>query len=104
MKITKYPQSNFLIESESTRILVDPGYLTFEKYTADDFGKINAIDIPHCQLLYCQKCGRQLPANELIPKIKKCKIHPESDLDKVDGPPNTGFLINGILFHPGDGI
>lgn len=164
MKITKYPQSNFLIEKEGTRVLIDPGYLTFEKYKTEDFGdlsailvshrhwdhvdrepakiwsregvpiygnsdvvqvlgeedvkvneikngqefepggfKIKPIDLPHCQLLFCRKCNKQLPANELIPVVKKCKLHPEEELIKVDGPPNTGFLIDGVLFHPGDG-
>lgn len=164
MKITKFPQSNFLIEENNTRILIDPGYLTFEKFKTSDFGKLNAVlvshrhfdhidrqaakiwqgkgvpifgnfdvvqvlgeedikvneigidqefeigalriktvDIPHCKLLFCKKCGKQLPANELIPKIKKCKLHPQEELSQVDGPPNYGFLIDDILFHPGDG-
>jgi L-ascorbate metabolism protein UlaG (beta-lactamase superfamily) len=30
--------------------------------------------------------------------LPHCKMR-----DGSDGPPNTGFLINGILFHPGDG-
>ena len=165
MRITKFPQSNFLIENEKTRILIDPGYLTFEKFRLEGFGnldailvshrhfdhidrevakiwskegvpifgnpdvvqvlgevglrvkeiapdqefeigeiKIKTVAIPHCQLLFCKKCAKQLRANELIPQIKKCKLHSEVELDKVDGPPNTGFLINDILFHPGDGI
>lgn len=36
--------------------------------------KIKAIDLPHCKMQ-----------------------------DGTDGPPNTGFLIDGVLFHPGDG-
>lgn len=165
MKITKFPQSNFLIEKEEVRILIDPGYLTFEKFKLTDFGelsailvshrhwdhidrepvkiwsrrrvpifgnsdvvqilqeeeikvtqvgadqefnigevKIRTIEIPHCQLLFCKKCGRQLHADELVPIVKKCKVHLQEELEKVDGPENTGFLIDGVLFHPGDGI
>lgn len=36
--------------------------------------EITAIDLPHCKMA-----------------------------DGSDGPPNTGFLIEGVLFHPGDG-
>lgn len=36
---------------------------------------ITAYDLPHCKMI-----------------------------DGSDGPPNTGFLIDGIMFHPGDGI
>lgn len=165
MTITKFPQSHFLIEKDKTRMLIDPGYLTFEKFTRVDFGKLDAIlathrhwdhidreptkiwasegvkiygnfdvvqvlgeenikvseilpnqefemgdfqiktvNIPHCKLLFCRKCNKQLFANELIPIVKKCKVHPDENLNKVDGPPNTGFLIDDVLFHPGDGI
>lgn len=165
MRITKFPQSNFLIENEKTRILIDPGYLTFEKFRPEGFGnldailvshrhfdhidreaakiwasvgvpifgnsdvvevleeksirvkeiapeqefkigeiKIKTVAIPHCQLLFCKKCAKQLPANEILPIVKKCKIHPEEELAQVDGPPNTGFVTDDVLFHPGDGI
>lgn len=165
MKITKFPQANFLIEEGKTRILIDPGFLTFEKFAPVDFGKLNAIlashrhfdhvdyeaakiwsregvqifgnsdvvevlgeegvrvneiapeqefeigdfriktvSIPHCKLLFCKKCAKQLLANEILPKVKRCKVHPDDEPEKVDGPPNTGFVIDDVLFHPGDGI
>ena len=47
MKITKYPQSNFLIEENGGKILIDPGNFTFEKYQPDSFGQIDAILITH---------------------------------------------------------
>ena len=36
---------------------------------------IKPVDLPHCKML-----------------------------DGSDGPPNTGFVVNGAFFHPGDGI
>lgn len=36
---------------------------------------VKPIDLPHCKMI-----------------------------DGSDGPPNTGYVINGIFFHPGDGI
>lgn len=44
-----------------------------QPFEAGDF-KVMAIDLPHCKMQ-----------------------------DGSDGPPNTGFLIEGVLFHPGDG-
>lgn len=164
MKITKYPQSNFLIEDNGSRVLIDPGFLTFEKYQPSDFEsaqavlithqhpdhldkkatetlsglripiygnsdvasvlsnesvqinvvesnkefeaagfRIKPIDLPHCKLLYCTQCSKQLTASEISPE-KRCKLHPDAAPRLVDGPPNTGFVVNGVLFHPGDGI
>jgi L-ascorbate metabolism protein UlaG (beta-lactamase superfamily) len=164
MKITKFPQSNFLIESQESRILIDPGIFTFEKYKPSDFGSLNGvlithqhpdhlnnaavkalsalgigvfgnkdvasvlspesvevnivkpneefkighfkikpISLPHCKMLWCGICNDKI-SGENITLDKKCKIHPNEEPKQVDGPPNTGFLINKMFFHPGDGI
>src|SRR3989344_8152011 len=47
MKITKYPQSNFLIEEGGKKILIDPGNFTFEKYQPESFRQIDATLITH---------------------------------------------------------
>lgn len=44
-----------------------------EEFSAGGF-KIMAVNLPHCKMV-----------------------------DGTDGPPNMGYLIEGILFHPGDG-
>ena len=154
MKITKYPQSNFLIESNGKKILIDPGNLTFAKYSIDDFGpldavlithqhpdhldkgavrkliekgvtmygnhdvasqfenepfditkvfnenefdvagfKIKPIDLPHFQGLWCEACNQKITP-DTITKNKKCSLHPSQEPKKVDGPPNTGYIIN----------
>lgn len=163
MKITKYPQSHFVIESGSTKIMIDPGTLSFQKYSPEDFRDLNAVliththpdhldmtavkqiaseipvygngdvvsqleegdvvvtkvehdrefevgqvsirpvDIPHCKLLYCSAEKKTLKAPE-ISRDKKCKVHPALIPETTDGPPNTGFIINDVFFHPGDGI
>lgn len=163
MLITKYPQSNFLIEKNGARILIDPGIFTFEKFTKDDFGKLDAIflthqhqdhldleaieywvnknipifgnsdvkqvlekqsietkevksgngfefknfiikpiDLPHCKLLFCSKCDSILFEN--LTREKKCSLHLDLEPKQIDGPPNTGFVIDNLFFHPGDGI
>lgn len=45
-----------------------------QKYHFENF-EIEPVDLPHCKMI-----------------------------DTSDGPPNTGFLINNLFFHPGDGI
>ena len=164
MKITKYPQSNFLVEAGESRILIDPGILTFKKFKPQDFGsldaifvshqhpdhleinalkywyeqdikiyansdvasilskesikireliagkevnigsfKIDPIDLPHFKNLWCNKCNDKITP-DTINKDKKCKLHPKEEPKKIDGPPNIGFLINELFFHPGDGM
>lgn len=163
MKITKYPQSHFIVEYGSAKIMIDPGNLSFPKYSPTDFqnlttiliththpdhldinaikqidskvpvygnesvvaqlekeniqatpvengkeftvGKVSVkpVDIPHCKLLYCTAEKKTLTAPE-ISRDKKCQAHPDLVPQTVDGPPNTGFIIDGAFFHPGDGI
>lgn len=164
MKITKYPQSTFLIESEGKKIIIDPGYVTFGKYPPDHFDQIEAIfithqhpdhldkesverlvkvgvplygnhdvasqfegedfevtkvfhgsdfqvagfkikpvDLPHFSLLWCESCNQKITP-DTITKDKKCSLHPGQEPKKVEGPPNTGYLINDLFFHPGDGL
>ena len=158
MKITKYPQSCFVIESAGKKIMIDPGVFFAEKFKAKDFLDVSAVlfthqhmdhlditstklfaenkipiygnadvvaklaadgmkiieifdrkkfsvagfefepvDLPHCQLLSCKTCGKKFP-------VKPCPDHQNAEIVFVDGPPNTGFVIDNIFFHPGDGI
>lgn len=164
MKITKYPQSTFVIESEEKRILIDPGSFALEKFKKTDFEplqavlvshqhfdhlnkeavaywyrkgipifgnsdvaevlsaedvnvnkvesqkefeiagfKIKPVDLPHCKMLRCNSCN-EIVTGDKITIDKKCKLHLDKEPAKVNGPPNTGFVINDAFFHPGDGI
>lgn len=163
MQITKYPQSNLLLEENGKKLLIDIGNFTLKKYKVDElptpdailithqhpdhmdrnalkdleakdipiYGnsavveqlaieglkttkvengkefeaagfKIKPIDLPHVKLLYCDICGKHLGKD--VTREKKCKFHPDEQPTQIDGPPNTGFLINGLFFHPGDGM
>ena len=136
MKITKYPQSNFLIEEAGGRILIDPGNFTFEKYSIDDFHALDAILITHQHPDHLDKeavkalkgLGTPVYGNsdvasvlgessvevnvvesnkELVVagfKVKPLDLPHCKMLDGSPGPPNTGFVVGGTLFHPGDGI
>jgi len=134
MKITKYPQSCLLIESNGTRIVIDPGSFVAEKYQADSFGHIDAVlithehsDHAHAQLIAAMKVGAtkvyanrstQVLLGDIVTDIVSdgttidvgaLKVHvrdlPHVDLpDGSPGPQNTGYIIDDVLFHPGDGI
>jgi len=65
--------------------------------------KVKPIDIPHCQMLFCKRGNEKITADTITPE-KRCKFHPEAEPKTIDGPPNSGFIINDVFFHPGDGI
>lgn len=134
MKITKYPQSCLLVESGAVRILIDPGSFVAEKYQADTFGHIDAVllthehsDHAHAQLIGAVKVGptrvianastKQLLGDivtEVVEdgqitevnglKIQVRELPHVSMIDGSPGPQNTGYVIDDVLFHPGDGV
>ncbi len=136
MRITKYPQSTLLIGENGTRILIDPGSFTLEKYPVDHFGALNAVLITHqhfdhlyipaikawydlgvrifgnrdvAEVLKREGLEIDKVANRISFKINNIELTPIDlphcrMIDGSPGPPNTGFIINGIFFHPGDGI
>lgn len=133
MKITKYPQSCLVIEKGGQSIVIDPGSLVTDKYKISDLGLIEAVLYTHQHsdhfdpaiLAKLVEKKVEIYANsdvaaqggEGITVIKDqeefvtagftitaydlphCKMK-----DGSEGPPNTGFLIDGVFFHPGDGI
>lgn len=135
MKVKKYPQSHLLITGNNTRIIIDPGYITFEKgFKVEEFQGMDGYLITHQHADHVDHQRiKEIVADakvygnfDVLNKLKEsgvsvtevndrqafnigefeitaidlphCKMQ-----DGSDGPPNTGFLINGILFHPGDG-
>lgn len=134
MKITKFPQSCLLIEKGTTRILIDPGNLVAPQFGADDFGRIDAILITHAHAdhadagLIADLAGENVPVfgnvhtatvldglvtntvqdrDELA--LGECTVVarelPHMPLiDGSAGPQNTGYVIDGAFFHPGDGL
>ena len=134
MKITKYPQSCLLVETDSTRILIDPGSFVAEEYHADQFGKIDAVlithehaDHVHEQLVAALKVGpTRVVANSSTAalldnnvtdvvndgdvleigglQVTARELPHVAMIDGSPGPQNTGYVIGGVLFHPGDGV
>lgn len=132
MKVTKYPQSCLLIEKKGHRIVIDPGSFFIEKYSIDELGQVDAVLYTHQHRdHYDADLAKQLKsigavlygntdvcaliddgANEVTNgqtfEIAGFSITPH-DLPHfvIEGremPQNTGYIIDGNFFHPGDGI
>ncbi len=134
MKLTKYPQSCLVLEKDGARIVIDPGNRAMNAYALDDFGDLQAVLYTHRhpdhfderQIDELLERGVQLYANadvcDLIGSENATQLADGQTVDiagfqitprdlphvpLVDGspgPPNTGYIIDGFLFHPGDGI
>lgn len=133
MKVTKYGQSCMLLEKGSARLLIDPGTIAMDSHSLDDFGDVQAVLYTHRHAdhlderqveallnrgatLYgnadvCSVIGDA--ANEVCDgadfEIADFRVLPRDlphfpMVDGSAGPPNTGFIVDGRLFHPGDGI
>ncbi|RMF56229.1 MBL fold metallo-hydrolase [Candidatus Woesearchaeota archaeon] len=54
MRITKYAQSCFLLETDKLRMLIDPGNLCYsESFSPEDFGKIDVLLLTHTHDDHC---------------------------------------------------
>lgn len=136
MQIKKYPQSNVVVTKGSDKIVVDPGYITFEKgFVVGEFADADAFLITHQHADHLDRdhakelfVDRPVFANfDVVAVLASLGIRAEIVKDRQifrvagfeieavslshckmadgsAGPPNTGYLINGVFFHPGDGI
>lgn len=133
MKVTKYPQSCLLLEGDEGRILVDPGVFAMDAYEPADFGTVDAVLYTHRHPDHFDarftgafvERGADLYANadvcEEIPEgatavadgddfsvggfqITARDLAHVPLVDGSAGPPNTGYVVDDRLFHPGDGI
>lgn len=134
MKITRYPQSCLLLEKNGKRVLIDPGNFVAEKYTAKDLLPLDGVLITHRHADHADptlvgelaNAGVTVIANrdttELLGEIVseiidgggelelggfKVKAHELAHClmpDGGEGPQNTGYIIDEIFFHSGDGV
>lgn len=94
MKLTKYPQSCLLIESENKKILIDPGVISYDESFFEEWKKANVILITHKHADHCHA--------EVIKRIinnEKTKIYSSKEVAEayVDLPINivkTGEIID----------
>ncbi len=135
MKVQKFPQSHLVISKKGKTLIIDPGYITFEKgFKVEDFQGADAYLISH---QHADHLGPEtikevvgdkpvfgnydvveklieagvLQAKEIKDKeeieaagfIVKAVNLPHFEKPGFEMPPNTGFLIDEVFFHPGDG-
>jgi L-ascorbate metabolism protein UlaG (beta-lactamase superfamily) len=131
VKITRYFQSCLLIEDNGVRILIDPSGQ--EKERLGDFGQLDAVFYTHehsdhfdagiaktfveqgMAAVYANaSTAKQIEASKTViedgkeydikgMKIKAVELPHCLMVDGGKGPQNTGLLVNGKFFHPGDG-
>lgn len=135
MKVKKYPQSHLVITGSSTKIIIDPGSITFAAgFKPEEFQGADAYLITHQHQDHMDPENIKNIVNDelvygnadVVAKLKSLGVEAKETHDRekfqvgefditpidlphckmqdgTDGPPNTGFLINNVFFHPGDG-
>jgi L-ascorbate metabolism protein UlaG (beta-lactamase superfamily) len=134
VRVTKHPQSCLVVESAAgSRLLLDPGNFAADALSPADLGPIDAVLVTHRHPDHCdprlldplREADVPIVANadaaEVIGEGARVVTDGQRfELAGVDviahdlphqvmvdgspGPPNTGFLLDGRLFHPGDGL
>ena len=136
MKVKKYPQSHLVISSEKGKLIIDPGFFTFDKgYKVEDFADVDAYLITH---RHDDHLGpdtiKELVGDkpvygnaDVVAKLKTLGVEATEvksrekfsvlgyEIEPVDlphfkvpdnreSPQNTGFIVDGVFFHAGDGF
>lgn len=132
MQVTKFRQSTLMLEGDG-RIAIDVGTTTTAVHDLAELGHLDAVLFTHRHgdhldrdvvprlreagvALYgnadvCSLLGEgavQVTSGEVF-EVAGFRIEPRdlAHVELVDGspgPPNTGFVVDDRLFHPGDGI
>lgn len=135
MKVKKFPQSHLVLEKHGKTLVIDPGYITFEKgFRVADFQGADVYLITHqhedhlgSETIKEIAGDKPVLGNfDVVKKLGEVGVVNTRELKnleevEIDGfkiqavdlphfkkpgfemPPNTGFLIDGVFFHPGDG-
>jgi L-ascorbate metabolism protein UlaG (beta-lactamase superfamily) len=132
MRLTKFPQSCLVIEKGGARLAIDPGSITMDRHEIDELGHLDAVLYTHRHHDHFDEryvdalldTGARLYGNADVCTLVE-DMHQVSDGEPIEvggleilphdlphvpmvngsaGPPNTGYLVDGELFHPGDGM
>ncbi|HSW81118.1 MAG TPA: MBL fold metallo-hydrolase [Candidatus Saccharimonas sp.] len=132
MKVTRYPQSCLLLEKDGHKIVIDPGVHFLRLHNIEELKGVEAALLTHrhadhydasiTQTLQAQ--GAAIYANADTAKLvgEGCTVVNDGDaltiagfaveprelphcpmVNGKPGPQNTGYIIDGAFFHPGDG-
>lgn len=132
MKVTRFPQSCLLLEKDGKKIVLDPGMFDVDAFKNGAFEGVEAALFTHehpdhytpATAAALSKAGAKLYANASTAKLIQgdCTVVNDGDKfqiagfsveahelphcllpDGSEGPQNTGYLIDGAFFDPGDG-
>jgi L-ascorbate metabolism protein UlaG (beta-lactamase superfamily) len=136
MKIRKFPQSHLLIYKEGKKLVIDPGYLTFqqgfkmEEFQGADLYLITHQHEDHLDPATIKEVVGDKPVfgnSDVVGKLRQVGVEGREvkngeELEEVGFkikavelphfrhplgnpmPPNTGFIIDEVFFHAGDGF
>lgn len=134
MRVTKYPQSCMIVEhDDGGRLLIDPGYVAMDAVAFADFGTVDAVLFTHRHADHFDRRALDVILDRDLPIHANADVcglidgpatqvddgqsftaagidvvaHDLPHVEMVDGspgPPNTGYVLDGRLLHPGDAI
>lgn len=133
MKVTKFPQSCLLIENDGHKIVIDPGTQFLDQHSTDELKGVEAVLYTHQHsdhynqsiaeallaqdtAIYANGATAQLIGTEKVTIVNDGDSFTAGGFEIIarelphcllpdggEGPQNTGYIIGGVLFHPGDG-
>jgi L-ascorbate metabolism protein UlaG (beta-lactamase superfamily) len=133
MKITRFPQSCILLERDGQRIVIDPGEDFLKSHTIEELQGVKAVLYTHQHsdhfvaeissalheqgaALYANAATAKLIGTDDCTTVKSLDSFTVAGFAVVayeiahcllpngePGPQNTGYVVDGVFFHPGDG-
>lgn len=132
MKVTKFPQSCLLLEKDGQKMVIDPGVHFLHSHTVDELAGVAGVLYTHQHSDHynpeiantLKEKGVALYANAATAALigEGCRQITDGQTFTVGaftvkaydlphcllingqpGPQNTGYVIDDVLFHPGDG-
>jgi L-ascorbate metabolism protein UlaG (beta-lactamase superfamily) len=133
MKVTKFPQSCLLVEHENRKIVIDPGVQFLDTHSVEELKGVEAVLYTHQHsdhyepkiveallnqgaAVYANAATAELIGTDRVTTVNDGQTFTVAGFEIVarelphcllsdgsEGPQNTGYVIDGVLFHPGDG-
>lgn len=133
MKVTRFPQSCLLLEKDGHKIVIDPGTHFLQTHKVEELHGVEAVLYTHQHSDHYEPSiaevlvgwGIPLYANQSTADLiggSKVVVAKDGDSfsiasfeivarelphcllpDGQPGPQNTGYVVDGVFFHPGDG-
>lgn len=133
MKVTRFPQSCLLLEKDNHKIVIDPGVHFLETHSVEELNGVEAVLYTHQHadhydpkiaeallaqgtVVYANAATAELIGPDRVTTVDDNQAFSVAGFEVVarelphcllpdgsEGPQNTGYVIDGVLFHPGDG-